>query len=65
MQEGNELKKNKSSGPDNLSSKLAVAYGKGSAAKWVIKIKVTITKMMTDVYNNNLFLDVLLHIEWK
>ena len=21
--------------------------------------------MMTDVYNNNLFLDILLHIEWK
>ena len=45
--------------------KLEVAYSKPSAAKWVIKIKVTITKMMTDVYNNNLFLDILLHIEWK
>ena len=44
---------------------LEVTYSKQSAAKWVIKIKVTITKMMSDVYNNNFFLDILLRIEWK
>ena len=33
-------------------------YRKQSAAKWVINLKVTITKMMTDFYNNNLFLDI-------
>ena len=43
--------------------KLAVAYSKRSAVKGVLKIKVTITKMMFSY--NNLLLDVLLHIERK
>ena len=50
---------------NTTTAKLEVTYSKRSAAKSVIKINVKRTKMMADVYNNNLFLDILLRIEWK